>query len=1521
MYICCKIELLTIKRCKIMVKHIYAKLVSLILLMLPLQLIAQTNISGNMPLQERQLTGIEKLKAKIGDPKVNDLGIPQPMKVMKKSPIHQMPDRLRRKPVLPEKTMMKAGARPLTLWGSLVYADSWDDIYDEGGTVPYGFYSFKASQSINPSILSDVDGYLYINGGGTVYDNTFHGVSYETSAWFGTTVYYVAYDTKTWEQKTIETLEDMSLVSTAVTHDPVSGKNYAICYDFNDQGQAVSRKLSTIDYESLTRKDIGALQNSYLAMACSPQGELFAIKNDGGLYRIDKAKATETLVGPTGVTPTTNLQSAAFDPKSGKMYWAAMVSSSGFSYSELIEVNTETGTGTTVGSFADNEEFTALHIPEPEAEDGAPARINDLNLIFAAEATTGKAVFTLPKRTFAGDKLTGELDYTLLVNGTQMATGKGEAATPMSVDLTVDPGMTTVTVYTTNSVGKSPEAQVKAYIGPDTPQPPTDVKLAYDETLQKATLTWTAPTLGENAGQLKPENISYKVVTYPDMNEVADKVKETSLTVDLPSDQPLAAYKYAVFAYNGDIKGKGRVSNKVVVGRPMEAPYSQDFSTTQKFDICEVVNVNADANTWKKEGKYAKYVYNFYNKADDWLLTPPVKLKGGQDYTFSITAKKGIDKYREKIMLGYGESTDVTTFKSMSDSIHITSMEDSLITRTVKIEHDGVYRFGVHAVSDANMFCIYIGSIGIDQVMDETAPEAVTDLAVKAANEGELKASISFKCPTKRVNGQALAAIKKAVVKRDGTLIATIDDPAPGSTQSVEDKTCVNGTNTYVVTVFDENGYGKLAEASAFVGEDVPDKPTDFKIADEITKVTGSWKAPLAGANGEYMNPDKLTYNIYTVNDGYLRYYLKGLTSTSVTFDDVDPSAGDPSLLYYYIGAISAGGESTPVPSNLMVKGAPVAMPFMESFPNAGLEAVYLWTERNGENGVSLASDLSADQDNGCLYFAPKAKGDYAWVNLPKISLAGATKPVLMFHYLCLPGYNMQIDAVVDKAPQAVNQLMQSVNFKTDKVNKGWQRMTIDLSQFKNEEYVVPKIKLTSSELEMPLVLDAIKVIDQKDYDLTAKLIAPESVTAGTDNTVNVFVDNIGANDAEKFTVNLYDGKTLVDSKSNLVLNAGMSGIVRFSWKANMASETTELKGEVVFDKDGNQADNIATKTITVEPIDGTPVNDLTAVAVEGEGVKLSWTAPEEIADGAPVTESFEKYDPFTYQALSPWTLYDGDKAQTYGFGGGATFPNNGQPFAYIVFNPTATDWDTEAQQADMLAPHTGKQYLASFSAYQKANDDWLISPELPGTAQTISFWVKTESSNYGMENYEVLYSSTDKDIKSFQRIGDVREAPQTQWTEVSVDLPEGAKYFAIRCVSNDKFMFMLDDITYIGVKNYDATPLAYNIYRDNKFVAKVDASKTSYTDIEQIPVAEHTYFVTVVYTHGESAASNKVTLMTAGINGMQIAGGLENADIKVYSVDGKFVAEGKGVFNILPAGKLYVIKDKATGNVVNIKK
>lgn len=1505
-----------------MARHVYIKLLALFMTLLPMQLLAQDAV-GTKLMQEKQLVGIERLSAKAAkDPKTKELGIPQPLQVKKKSPFHQMPSRMKGLAPMERKEVARAASRPLTLWGSMVYADSWDDIADEGGTYPYGFYSFKATESITPAILSDVDNYLYINGGGTVYDNKFHGVQYETSVWFGTTVYYVEYDTKTWKQTALDVLDDMSLVATAVAHDPVTGRNYGICYDFNEQGQAVQRKLSIIDYEKRQRSDIATLSKSYVAMACGNDGSLFGIGADGNLYGINKANGTETLVGATGQTPSSNLQSAAFDPKSGKMYWAAMLSGNyGYSYSELLEVNTENGAATKVGTFSDGEEFTALYIPAPEAEDGAPARISDLNLIFATEAVSGRVVFTLPKKTFAGDKLTGDLEYAILVNGVEAASGTGAAGTPVNKELTVEPGMTTVTVYTTNSVGKSPEAQVTTYLGPDTPLPPTKVDFSYSEEEEKASLSWDAPTKGVHSGLLKAENVAYDVVRYPDATTVASKIKDTQFTDNLPKDQQLTAYTYGVFAYNGDIKGSGRRSNKIVVGRPMEAPYAQDFSSQQAFDIFEIQDANRDGNTWKKYMNTAQYSYSFYNKADDWLITPPVKLSAGHEYTFSVKAKRGMEKYMEKIMLGYGEGTDAAKFTMLSDSIYVTATTDSVISRSVTIDKDGVYRFGIHAVSDANAYTISVAEVAIDQVIADNAPEGVTGLTVTPAPKGELMATVAFKCPDKRMDGSSLEAINKVVVKRNGNVVATVENPAPGSQQSVNDTGCVNGVNHYTVAVFDGDGYGKVAETDAFVGEDTPEKPKDFCIADLGHDVKASWTAPQKGANGQYVNPENITYNLYTVNDGYLYYYKRGLTDTSATLDDTNTDEGDPSLLYYYLGAISAGGESDPVPSNLMVKGAPMALPFAESFPNGELESAYLWTQHTGENGVTVATELAADNDNGCAYFMPKIAGDDVWLNLPKLDISGAEHPVFMFDYFALPGYKMKINAAVDFAPQGVDQVMQSVDFKTMTGARGWRHMAIDLTQFKGKGYVVPKIWMQSGSLDMPLVIDAIKVIDQHDYDLTAKIIAPESVTAGVATDVDLFISNLGANDATGIKASLYANGELVNSYDGATLQSGKYAIARFSWKPNAASDAVELKGEIVFDKDENPNDNTATTTVKVNPFEGKTVNDLSAAEVKGEGVRLEWTAPEEEAGGTAVTESFENYEPFTYKSIAPWTLVDGDGARTYGFGGGATFPNNGEPFAYIVFNPTATDWDQEAQQASFLAPHSGNQYLASFSAYQKANDDWLISPELPGTAQTISFWVKSESSQYTPENFEVLYSTTDKDTKSFTRIGDVRDAIYDNWSEVTVDLPEGAKYFAIRCVSNDKFMFMLDDITYIGAVSYDATPLAYNVYRDGKFVAKVDAAKTSYTDAERIPDAEHTYFITVVYAKGESAASNKVSLSTTAICSAEAAQELADAFIEAYSADGKLIAKGRRMFGKLPAGKEYVIKNMDNGTVVRLVK
>ena len=74
--------------------------------------------------------------------------------------------------------------------------------------------------------------------------------------------------------------------------------------------------------------------------------------------------------------------------------------------------------------------------------------------------------------------------------------------------------------------------------------------------------------------------------------------------------------------------------------------------------------------------------------------------------------------------------------------------------------------------------------------------------------------------------------------------------------------------------------------------------------------------------------------------------------------------------------------------------------------------------------------------------------------------------------------------------------------------------------------------------------------------------------------------------------------------------------------------------------------------------------------------------------------------------------------------------------------------------------------------------------------------WAKTVSGTYGSEEYAVLYSASGKDVADFQLIKSKTEAP-AEWTETAVELPAGARYFAIRCVSNNHTMFVLDDISY----------------------------------------------------------------------------------------------------------------------------
>ncbi len=177
----------------------------------------------------------------------------------------------------------------------------------------------------------------------------------------------------------------------------------------------------------------------------------------------------------------------------------------------------------------------------------------------------------------------------------------------------------------------------------------------------------------------------------------------------------------------------------------------------------------------------------------------------------------------------------------------------------------------------------------------------------------------------------------------------------------------------------------------------------------------------------------------------------------------------------------------------------------------------------------------------------------------------------------------------------------------------------------------------------------------------------------------------------------------------------------------------------------------------------------------------------------------FEDEADFTFD-FTPWTAVDVDLLPTYGMTG-VTWPNAGDPQAFIVFNPATTD--PPLTDDPEIQPHSGDKFgacLASVPSGAQGNDDWFISDMVSvGNGASFNFWAKSYTDAYGLERFNVAVSTTTPDPGEFTVISGATyvEAPIV-WTEYNYDLSAYAGqdiYVAIQCVTYDAFIFMIDDL------------------------------------------------------------------------------------------------------------------------------
>ncbi|MEN6445094.1 MAG: choice-of-anchor J domain-containing protein [Candidatus Cloacimonas sp.] len=237
--------------------------------------------------------------------------------------------------------------------------------------------------------------------------------------------------------------------------------------------------------------------------------------------------------------------------------------------------------------------------------------------------------------------------------------------------------------------------------------------------------------------------------------------------------------------------------------------------------------------------------------------------------------------------------------------------------------------------------------------------------------------------------------------------------------------------------------------------------------------------------------------------------------------------------------------------------------------------------------------------------------------------------------------------------------------------------------------------------------------------------------------------------------------------------------------------------------RDGTLINTISDPDVTtyadIDLANGTYTYGVSSVYSTGESVPATVQAIVNVQLAtAFFTDDFEGYPDFA-TVFAPWTLLDADLSTTYGFSE-IEFPGSEGPMAYIVFNPAST-----VPPVTTIIPHSGTKMVASFAATTPPNNDWLITPRVNlGTNAALKFYAKSHTAQYGMERFRIGVSTLPQiNPQSFQYItgNDYVEVP-ANWTEYIYDLSAYDNqnvYIGIRCVSNDAFIFFVDDVSIHG--------------------------------------------------------------------------------------------------------------------------
>lgn len=1327
-------------------------------------------------------------------------------------------------------------------------------------------------------------------------------------------------------------------------YDPIDGMVYGMMAKMsNPYGPPTTQtpEWSKVNPATGDRTVIAACTVAWRGIMCDQTGQFFGIDADGTLYKIDKNTGNSTFIGETGVASYYRTTGAC-DPRTGEIIYATCNDDG----SALYRINPTTAAATKIYDFTQRVQLVNLTVPAPAAADDAPDTVTDVVVDFENGSLTGKVKFTAPTATYAGEPSHGDLFYYISANGVPVADGRTVYGDNVEREITLDRNDNYVfEIYCTNQVGPGPRVKTaKQFIGNDVPVPSYTFTIEYSN--NQFNLSWGTPnTTGINGGTVDSSNVQYILTRYPDGKQIITGKGVTNYTDAYPEPEKGGIHYYTLKAlYNGVESNDMRTSNKLLIGTIYPA-YTNNFQSGD-----DKIGFTSEAitgpNDWGIFSNTLRLGYRSGEGRDNYLFTPKMYLYAGRNYRFSIKASQwmntqlGMDKI--EVLYGHDANKFAMTHTILADcqvTTYSQSSPNKFETMFVP-EEDGYYYFCIHVTGPDNRVAFCLDDLEISSPINGGAPEQVGNLKATPAADGSLKAAVSFTTPKKNLLGKSLTQLTRVEIRKGDEVVA--DLPMTNETLTWTDKDATAGINSYTVTPYNNDGAGTPQSTSCFVGFDLPASVANITIkkGENTGEVEIEWTPVTQDIHG--LSLPAVQYGLVRLANGEETLVDQGLTETTYT-DKV--TNGPQVMVLYGVKAITPEGISQNwATSEQILVGTPYPTPYEESVKNATL-STFVATRNVTNLGAweidddSTFGDLrSVDYDNGYISYFSQYIDQVGELYSGLIQMPETMKnPTLSFYSYHFKNSTNTLEPMIQVEGETTWRVLDKIVL-TDSVSAGWSLYTYDLTAWLGKTVQIGFRASINSHVIIPI--DKIQIYSQLDKNIDNVVVSgPTSAAIGSDIQLTVGYDVNARKDAETVKVILMrDGKEIA-SKEVEKTEAGQHAAFIFDDKfPQIATANVNYTAKVEYAEDETPANNSSRALAVAAVIPEMPVaEDLAAVRSEdGKSVKLSWICPD--MNKRPWQEYTESFEGVTtgQDHFEGWTFVDADKAPV----GTAGAPDDVFPGIIAGESTAGFIGVNAAANSEMFgSAHSGDCFMGALYCYDRSvNDDWLISPELKGDAQIAKVWVRSMTDFYGGDRVEFLYSTKGTSLNDFNSLGGWQGIPPV-WTELAVELPEGAKYLAIRCVSVYQLMFCVDDVTFVPKNaNYVAMNLlGYNIWRDGEKINEemIAANTPEYTDTT-VDASKHTYHVTGLYDLGESAAcdpayvdedTSAVDQITAASvkvsvegNDIVVTGVADNDRLVITTIDGINIWNGKGNARVNVADGIYIVRAATVTAKVNVR-